>query len=204
MTFTSIFALFGAMFALAIIPDTSAIAVVARSIGSGFTHGLATTVGIIIGDLVFIIFAVLGLWFLAETMGNLFVLVKYLGSTYLIGLGISLWISKSKAVEVEGIKENSWVANILCGLFITLGDPKAILFYISFLPAFVDLSTISIFDTGIIMVTAILVVGWAKLTYAYMADKARLLFISSKVQKRMNITAGSVMICTGIFLVVKT
>jgi len=89
-------------------------------------------------------------------------------------------------------------------LFITLGDPKAIIFYISFLPAFVDMSTISIFDTGIIMVTATLVVGGVKLTYAYMGDKTRSLFISSLAQKRMNFTAGSVMICTGIFLVLKT
>ena len=202
MTFSSIVALFGAMFALAIIPDTSAFAVVARSIGSGFTHGLATTIGIIIGDLVFIILAVYGLWSLEES--GLFVLVKYLGATYLIGLGISLWLSKSKVVEVEGIEEISWLSNILCGLLITLGDPKAILFYISFLPAFVDLSIISIFDTGIIMVTATLVVGGVKLAYAYTADKARLLFKNFPAQKRMNITAGSVMICTGIFLVVKT
>lgn len=204
MTFGSITALFGAMIALAIIPDSSTFAVVARSIGSGFTHGLVTVTGILVGDFVFIIFAVYGLWSIAEAMGNLFVLVKYLGGAYLIGLGIALWRSNSKTVEVEGIKELSWGSNFLCGLFITLGDPKAILFYMSFLPAFVDLSRVSIIDIILIMAMVAVVVGAVKLGYAYMAGKTRLLFNSSKAKNRMNIAAGGVMICTGIFLVTKT
>lgn len=204
MTFSGIAALFGAMFFLAIVPGPSVFAVVARSIASGFTHGLVTVIGIVVGDFVFIILAVYGLWSVAETMGSLFVLVKYLGGAYLIWLGIGLWSSKSKNVEVEGINELSWLSNFLCGLFITLADPKAILFYASFFPAFLELSSVSIIDASIIMVIATIAVGGVKLGYAYMADKARLLFESSRAKKGMNITAGSVMIGTGVFLVAKT
>lgn len=204
MTFSSIAALFVAMFVLAIIPGPSVFAVVARSISSGFIHGLVTVIGIVVGDYVFIILAVCGLWSIAETMGSLFVLVKYLGGSYLVCLGIGIWRSQSKTVEVEGIKELSWLSNFLCGLFITLSDPKAILFYVSFLPAFLDMSSVSIFDTSMIMVIATIAVGGAKLCYAYMADKTRLLFKNSRAKKGMNITAGSVMIGTGIFLVAMT
>lgn len=140
MTFSSIAALFGAMIVLATIPSPSVFAVVARSIASGFTHGLVTVIGIVLGDFVFIILAIYGLSAIAETMGSLFVLVKYLGSVYLIWLGIQLWRSKSNIIEVEGIKESSWLSNFLSGLFITLGDQKAFLFYLGFFPAFVDLS----------------------------------------------------------------
>ena len=204
MTLSSIATLFGAMVVLSIIPGPSVFAVVARSIASGFTHGLVTVIGIVVGDFVFIILAIYGLSAIAETMSSLFVLVKYLGGAYLIWLGIELGRSKSKIVEVEGIRESSWLSNFLSGLFITLGDQKAILFYIGFFPAFLELSSVSIFDTSIIMVIAAIAVGGVKLGYAYMADKARLLFKSSRVKKVMNITAGSVMIGTGIFLVVKT
>ena len=112
--------------------------------------------------------------------------------------------SKSKSVEVEGIREISWWSNFLCGLFITLGDPKAILFYLSFLPAFVELSKVTTFDVIIIMLVAIITIGGAKLSYAYMADKARAISKSPSAKKGMNITAGSIMIGIGITLVAKT
>ena len=194
----------GAMLILATVPDASALAVVARSITSGFSHGLVTTIGIVVGDFIFILFAIYGLATLAESMGNMFTLVKYLGGAYLIWLGLSLCWSKTTKVEVEEINELSWSSNFLCGLFITLGDPKAILFYISFLPAFLDLSRVTIFDTGIIMLIATISVCSVKLSYAYMADKARLLFKSPKAKIRMNIAAGCVMITTGVILVAKT
>ena len=204
MTFSSITALFGAMIVLAIIPSPSVFAVVARTIASGFIHGLVTVIGILVGDFVFIILALYGLSAIAQTMDSLFVVVKYLGAAYLIWLGIQLWRSKSKTVEVEGIKESSWLSNFLSGLFITLGDQKAFLFYLGFFPAFVDLKNVSIVDTSIIMAIATIAVGGVKLGYAYMADKARLLFQSSRAKKIINITAGSVMIGTAILLLAKT
>ncbi|MBT5549798.1 MAG: LysE family translocator [Nitrospina sp.] len=201
MTFSSIATMFVAMIILASVPDSSALAVVARSIASGFTHGLVTVLGIVTGDFVFIIFAVYGLESLANL--NLFAVLKYLGAIYLVGSGIALWMSKPAAVEVEGIKELSWLSNFMCGLLITLGDPKAIIFYLSFLPAFLDFSQISLLDTAIILALATLTAGGVKLTYAYMANKARLLFNSTQAKTRMNISAGVVMICTGIYLVIK-
>ena len=86
----------------------------------------------------------------------------------------------------------------------TLSDPKAILFYVSFFPAFLDVSNVSVFDISIIMVTTTIAVGGSKLGYAYMADQARFLFKSSRAKRGMNITAGTVMIGTGIFLVANT
>ncbi|HBE91337.1 MAG TPA: hypothetical protein DDW55_02000 [Gammaproteobacteria bacterium] len=203
MTFSSVAALFGAMFALAIIPGPSVFAVVARSIASGFTHGLVTTLGLVAGDFIFILMAVFGLWTVAETMGSLLVVVKYLGGAYLIWLGIGIWRSRPELDEIEGVNELSWASNFLSGLFITLGDPKAILFYVSFLPAFIDLSAISIIDTSVIMLTASVALVGAKLGYAYMADKSRLLFKSPRAKKIMDITAGSVMMGTGIFILVQ-
>ena len=204
MTFSSITALLGTMIILAAIPSPSVFAVVARTIASGFIHGFITVIGILIGDFVFIILAIYGLSAIAQNLDSLFVVVKYLGSAYLIWLGIQLWRSKSKAVEVEGIRESSCLSNFLSGLFITLGDQKALLFYLGFFPAFIELKNVSILDTCIIMAIATIAVGGVKLGYAYMADKARLIFQSSRAKKIINIIAGTVMIGTGFVLLVKT
>ncbi|MBE9168421.1 LysE family translocator [Pleurocapsales cyanobacterium LEGE 06147] len=203
LTFSSIAALFGAMVVLASIPSVSVLTVLARSTTSGFIHGAFTSIGIVVGDIVFIIIAICGLSVLAETMGSFFVLVKYLGGTYLIWLGTALWRSKSNSVEIEGVIESSLVSSFLTGLFITLGDLKAILFYLGFFPAFLDLSTVSILDTSIIIVVALVAVGGIKLGYAFIADRTSLLFDRSRTKKIINITAGSVMIGVGVFLIVK-
>jgi threonine/homoserine/homoserine lactone efflux protein len=203
MTLGSSVTLFGAMVVLAFVPGVSVLAVTTRSAASGFIHGAFTTAGIVVGDVFFIILAISGLSVLAGAMGSLFVLVNYLGGAYLIWLGIALWRSKPKTVEEGGVTECSLLSSFLAGLFITLGDQKAILFYLVFFPAFVDLSTLSYVDASIIIVIAIVAVGGVKLAYAFMAGRARLFFKRPVAIKRINITAGSIMIAVGVFLLVQ-
>ncbi len=203
MTLSNIIALLGAMILLAMTPDASVIAVVARSISSGFFQGIITIVGLLFGDFIFIILAVYGLSTIADTMSSFFLVLKYLSSSYLIYLGISSFRAKSEVVNIEQANQLSWLSNFLCGLFITISDPKAILFYVSFLPAFLDLSNISTFDIGMIMLCATIAVGGVKLVYAYMGNRARLMFQNSQLNKVMNMTAGVAMIATAIVLLVK-
>ncbi|WP_414529765.1 LysE family translocator [Nodularia chucula] len=202
MTFSTIFALFTAMVVLASIPSLSVLTVCTRSATSGFIHGVFTTIGIVLGDIIFIIIAIWGLSLLAETMGSLFFLIKYLGGAYLIFLGIGLCRSQSKNMQTEGVVKSSLFSSFMAGLSITLADQKATLFYIGFLPAFINISEISYLDTGIIIATATVAVGGVKLMYAFMADRARLL-ISHKTTKSINIIAGCIMIAVGVFLVTK-
>jgi threonine/homoserine/homoserine lactone efflux protein len=201
MTLSSIIALFSAMVVLALIPSVSVLTVFARSASAGFIHGVFTTIGIMVGDILFILLAIFGLSILAETMGSLFVLIKYLGGAYLIWLGICLWRAKSKTTKTERATELSLLSSFLTGLFITLGDQKAILFYLVFFPAFLDISTISYADSGIIILMAIFVLGGTKLGYAFIAVRASQFVKSSNAIRPINMAAGTVMIGVGLFLV---
>ncbi|MBD2259435.1 LysE family translocator [Pseudanabaena sp. FACHB-2040] len=202
LTFSSMVALFSALIVLAAIPSVSVLAVSTRAATSGFIHGVFTAMGIVLGDIIFILIAIWGLSFLAETMGSLFALIKYLGGAYLIGLGIALCRSKSSSVESEEAVDSSLLSSFLTGLAITMGDQKATLFYLGFFPAFLDISEVSYFDTAIIIAIAAVAVGGVKLGYAFMADRARLL-ISSRIRKGMNLVAGCVMIAVGVLLITK-
>ena len=207
LSFVSIAALFTAMLIGASLPTLSSLTVLARSATSGFSHGALTALGIVAGDIIFILIAIYGLSFLADTLGELFVIVKYVGGAYLIWLGVTLLRSKqqstSNAENVEGVIESSLLASFLTGLFITLVDLKAILFYLGFLPAFIDMSTVSILDTAIILAVASIAVGGPKLAYAFAADRASLLLKSGRAKRAINVTAGSVMIAVGVFLIIK-
>ena len=92
----------------------------------------------------------------------------------------------------------------MTGLLITLGDQKAILFYLGFFPAFLDLSEMTPADTLIIIIIATLGVGGAKLVYAFLADRARVLFDGSGAARGLNLLAAGIMVAVGVVLLLKT
>jgi threonine/homoserine/homoserine lactone efflux protein len=190
------------MVVLAAIPSVSVLAVSTRSATFGLWHGLFTSIGIVTGDIIFILIAIGGLSLLAAKIGSLLILIKYFGAAYLIFLGIGLCRVKPKDIESEVIAQSSLWSSFLTGLFITLADQKATLFYLGFFPAFLDVTKISFIDTGIIIAITIVAVGGVKLIYALIASRARLV-IRTSVSKRLNLLAGCVIIAVGIFLVVK-
>ena len=204
MSLISLFALAGAMLFLAITPGPGVFATVARALASGFKKSTMVILGIVIGDLIFLLLAIYGLSEIAENLHEVFLTIKYIGAAYLIYLGIALWKACPKKMEIENAKELSWKGNFLSGLFITLGNPKVILFYLSFLPTFVDLSSLSNSDVLAIASIVTLVLGTTMLVYAFTASKARSMFQSSKSRRMMNRSAGGVMIATGTVLAIKT
>lgn len=203
MTLLSIAGLATAMFLLAITPGPGVFATVSRALSSGFKHTVPVIVGIVVGDLIFLLFAIYGLSAIAETFNSLFLIIKYLGSGYLVWLGIKLWRSTPGSFDVADIKTQSGKYSFLGGLSITLGNPKVILFYLSFLPTFVRLDQLSTFDVLVVASVVSLVLGSVMLFYAYTASRARELFKSPNAQKKMNKTAGTVMIGTGVLLLSK-
>lgn len=92
------------------------------------------TMGIVLGDYVFILLALFGLTALSEIMGTTFFIIKYLSAIYLIWLGIKLLKAKASMIEIQNSVESSKSSNFIAGLLITLGNPKAILFYVGFFP----------------------------------------------------------------------
>ncbi|WP_097461353.1 LysE family translocator [Mangrovitalea sediminis] len=203
MTADSFFSLFIALVILAVIPGPGVFSVVARSMTSGFRHGLATVFGIVFGDYIFIALSIYGLSALASTMGEFFVVIKILGATYLAYLGVRLFFKKAHINEVEPVAELSFFANFTAGLVTTLSNPKAILFYVSFFPAFINIQSVTHTQVIQILIIATIAVGSVMAAYAYAASKAGRLFNSSGSTKALNVTSGSILIGCGVFLVTK-
>jgi len=144
--------LFGVMVLLAAMPSTSVALVVTRSATLGIGNGIAVAAGTVLGDLVFITLAILGLTVVAETMGSLFMMIKYLGALYLLWFGYSLLMANgaTKKVVNETGGKSTIPASFLAGFFLTLGDVKAIVFYASLFPAFIDLPALTVADMLVI------------------------------------------------------
>ena len=204
MTLFSFVGLAAAMFVLAITPGPGVFATVSKALAHGFRQAVPVVLGIIIGDLIFLLFAIYGLSAMAETFGTFFAMVKYLGGVYLVWLGIKLWRTTPDTQDVANLKRPSGKYSFLGGLSITLGNPKVILFYLGFLPTFVALDTLSILDITLISLVVSFILGSVMLCYAFSASRARRLFQSRTARGNMNKTAGTVMIGTGFVLLSKS
>jgi len=191
------------MFVLAIVPGPAVFAIIARSFSSGKLQAFYMTVGIVLGDYIFIVLALFGLSALAELMGSAFFIIKYMSAIYLIWLGVKLLRTSTDSIDIEASKNSSLIANFLTGLFITLGNPKAIIFYIGFFPAFINVSEVTFYDTGLIMLAATLAFGSVNMCYSFLAVKARNTFKSPNASSVINTTAGTIMVSTGVLVAVK-
>jgi len=206
MNFIDASALFMIMVMLAMLPSTSVALVVTRSATLGFAHGVAVSLGIVLGDLIFVILAIFGLTALSEVMGVFFLVIKYLAGIYLIWFGITLLTNRISTNLYAGSRflRGGMITSFLSGLFVTLGDIKAIFFYASLFPTFVDLSALSLTDILVIILFTIITVGGVKLTYAFGANTLVSLSEGLKLEKEAKLVAGSVMVGTGTYLLVKT
>jgi threonine/homoserine/homoserine lactone efflux protein len=194
-----------AMLILAASPGPGVFATVARALASGFRPAMVVISGIVLGDIIFLLFAAFGLSMVARILGNMFFIVKICGSAYLIWLGIKIWFKNPEPLSAaQDTDTRTHLGNFVSGLVITLSNPKVILFYCGFLPTFLDLSTLTVFDLAIVVaiITAVLVAVLG--TYAYLASRARKMFASKRSVRRLNRAAGSVMVAAGVTIAARS
>ena len=117
------------------IPGPGNLALLTATGKGGVRSGLAVTLGVIAGDQVLLWLAVAGLSAVLINYPGLYSSVKWAGAAYLLGLGYSLFNSKPGDAPVLNMKPDHYFRQ---GLFITVLNPKAIVFYMAFFPLFVD------------------------------------------------------------------
>lgn len=204
MAFLAGFTFFLVMLALAAVPSASVALVITRSATLGVRNGAAVSAGIVAGDLVYVLLAILGMSVLAETMGTYFAIFKHIGGIYLIWLGVSLLRAKgSVALQAIDSRGSTMATSFVSGLFLTLGDVKAILFYSSLFPSFVDMANLTVTDITAIVSITIFTVGGVKIAYAFAAQRIVSRLQTRKAQKFTRLSAGSLMVGAGTYLIVK-
>jgi len=205
LTLYSAFGFAMAMLVLAASPGPGVFATTARAIASGFRPALGVIWGIVLGDVIFLLFAAFGLSMVARALGSLFFMVKICGGAYLVWLGVKIWLQKPEPVQNHQYsKTRSKWGNFASGLMITLSNPKVILFYCGFLPTFLDLSALTIIDLMLVVAIITVVLSGVLTSYAYLASRARRMFTNERSVKRLNRAAGGVMVAAGVAIAVRS
>jgi threonine/homoserine/homoserine lactone efflux protein len=181
MSFTALL-VFVSVYAIAVAtPGPGVAAVVARTLGRGMNGALPFVLGFVVGDLVWFIAAAAGLSVLAKTYAPLFVALKYAGCAYLVWIAIQLWRSEP-VLPVAGATPpaESALAAFFGSLFLTLGNPKVMVFFLSIMPLVVKPEEISLVVGVELAATIGIVISSIMLGYMLLANRARQMFRSKK------------------------
>jgi threonine/homoserine/homoserine lactone efflux protein len=148
---------------LIVVPGPAVLYIVAQSIDRGRLAGLVSAAGVALGGLVHVTAAAIGLSALLLSSATAFTVVKLVGAAYLVGLGLHTLLVRRAAPDVTSAPERRLRRIFAQGAVVNVLNPKTALFFLAFLPQFVDREAGS-------AVTQILVLGLVFVAIAVVSD----------------------------------
>jgi threonine/homoserine/homoserine lactone efflux protein len=187
----------GASLALLAIPGPAVIYVVTRSIDQGRGAGIVSMLGVETGTFAYALAAAVGLTGLIAASEIGFTVVRYVGAAYLVYLGVRKWRERDEPqARVASARSRLY----LRGLLVQLLNPKIAIFFLAFLPQFVDASRGPV-------ATQILVLGTLFTLLAVLSDGAYVLLAGAmgrwlrtgrRARRRLAKVSGGVYIGLGV------
>jgi threonine/homoserine/homoserine lactone efflux protein len=175
----------GATLLLLVIPGPAVLYIVTRSVTQGRRAGLVSVLGIHLGSLVHVAAAVAGLSALIAASATAFAVVKFAGAGYLIYLGIMAFRSAGRPEGLTRPEPMSMRRIFWQGAIVNILNPKTALFFLAFVPQFVDPAlgntTLQLIVLGGIFIIAGLISDG---TYAMVAGAAGARFLDSDSWRR--------------------
>ena len=166
--------------ALLVIPGPAVIYIVNRSVANGRQIGLAAVVGLELGTFMHVLAATVGLSAILATSENAFNVVKYLGASYLILIGLRTLTRKPEAISTSASSMTQSQA-FRQGFIINTLNPKIALFFLSFLPQFIDPNISSNARQSLILGSVFVLCGFViDGVYALTASSLREVLVKSK------------------------
>lgn len=192
-----------AAFLLSITPGPGILYVLARSLHGGRREGILSSFGLLLGGLVHVVAAAVGLSTVLMTSAVAFSVIKYVGAAYLIYLGLRILLNRSEAAQSTLHTAPEQSRNTLIqGIFTEALNPKTALFFLAFIPQFVDPASGS-------TLLQFLVLGLITAVLNFLADTVVALFAgpigqhfrtNHRFQQRQQTVSGCTMIGLGAYV----
>lgn len=183
---------------LLIIPGPTILTVISYSIAHGNRANVPLVAAVALGDSTALILSLAGLGVVLSTSAWAFTALKWIGGLYLIYLGISLILSGAKPLKTEAVHslESRWKLFANTWL-VTALNPKGMIFFIAFLPQFVDRSEPAGPQLWILSITFVVLATLNASLYAVFAASARQLLLAPRARQRFNLVGGGLLVVAG-------
>lgn len=200
-------ALLGAGVVISLTPGAGAVNTMANAIASGWRRAIWGILGQQAALLIHIAIVAAGLGALVAASPVLFEIIRYAGAAYLVYLGVRQWLSRPTVVEEDGVvavpmRERAWPM-FRRGLLVNLTNPKAIVFFVAFVPQFIQPDRPLPIQYAVLTATVVAVdiaVMWG--FFAVAARGLARLTASARGQRLLNRIFGTMFIAVGVLLAV--
>ncbi len=189
-----------ASIALLLIPGPTVLLVLSYAISQGKRVAVATAAGVALGDLVAMSASLAGLGALVLASAELFLLLKWVGAAYLIYLGIKLYRSAATASldPVEDVADAAAGRVFAHAAAVTALNPKSIVFFIAFVPQFINPQATLPPQFGILIATFVGFAALNALAYALLGDKLRQRIRHPAVMPMLTRLGGGALVAMGV------
>lgn len=213
MTLMTLAAFAGAIFVLFLTPGPGNVAMVARTLEAGPTHGVTYGLGILTGDVFWLTIAVFGLAAAAQAASDyaaLFWIARILGAAILIWFAWGAFQSYRNPTHGAGVRaerarlsKRGLAATYAAGVAMPLTNPKPIVFYLTFLPAFFDLSRVTPLSyAAMIAIMGAMFVVFAVI-YVGLAHRARHWLAEKGVKRWADLLTAAILAGVAVLLLVR-
>jgi len=183
---------------LVLMPGPIVTLVIANSLSHGSRSGLATVAGASIGNAILLGATAVGLVAFFALLSEIFEVVRWAGAGYLIWLGVKAWRAHGgQELAIVPAAKRSSRAVFLQGFLVAITNPKAIVFYVAFLPQFVDSHLPAGPQLLVMIVTMIIMALFSDSVYALLAGRARGWFTTPGRRRLQSRITGTLLIGIG-------
>ncbi len=184
------------------IPGPTVLLVISYALGHGRRAALGTVAGVALGDFTAMTASMLGLGALLSASAMVFTVLKWIGAIYLVYLGIKLWCAPVGAIGGNDAEPTTNSRRIFLHAYaVTALNPKSIVFFVAFLPQFLDMGSPMPTQMAIFEATFLVMATLNAIAYGVMASAARRTIRKPAVQRAVNRTGGSLLIGAGLIAV---
>ncbi len=186
---------------LLIIPGPTILTVISFSLSHGNKAKIPLILAVALGDSTALALSLLGLGVLLSESAFCFQMIKWAGGLYLIYLGSKLLLSEFSALRIlpGSAEQRSSLALFINTYLVTALNPKGIIFFVAFLPQFINTSQAVAPQLWLLASTFVILATLNATAYSAFAGKAKSLISSPKASRVFNIFGGSLMCFAGLW-----
>lgn len=182
------------------IPGPTILTVVGYAASEGRRANAPLVAGVALGDATALCLSIAGLGALLALSALWFAVVKWVGGLYLLYLGVKLLRTSASPVAVTAPERVLSLRQLFLNAYVvTALNPKGIVFFVAFLPQFVDPAAPAAAQLWMLGTTFVVLAALNAALYAYFASAARRVLNSPRARRRFNVLGGSLLCSAGVW-----
>ena len=183
-----------------VIPGPTVLTIISYSVANGRRSALPIVAGVALGDATSLAVSLLGLGALLAASAFWFTVLKWIGGLYLIATGVRLFRAGRAPDAGEVAAPPRSRLNLFGSTWLVAAlNPKAAMFYVAFLPQFVDPHGDAVRQLWILAATFVVLASLNTLLFSVFASAARSLLASARAKRRFHAAGGSMMCAAGVW-----